>query len=175
FRQEGIVVQRITKRIDADLRVSSPRPGSFLQQIFVAAAPVLADVSIRVPLEALFTYFMGILLPPSRGSDVAVAIARHNVEIERQRTAQEGERTRQIEALAEVANNNNATTQQAPSILQNAQIGALRLPEDMRAMQVEIARMQSKLEAQRAREAEIAPYREVLDQIQKKGGRCTSS
>lgn len=63
-----------------------------------------------IPFQAVFSYAWNLLLPPTRGQQAAVDIAKYRIQ-------EEQERTRQYEIMADVANNNNAITQQALAIL----------------------------------------------------------
>jgi hypothetical protein len=120
FRQDGKVVNRLSSRVNADIRIKAPQQGSFVQEIIFFAAPVIAEASIQCSFEALFAYVWNLILPTNKASDIAVALAKQEVEREKQRTLQEVERTEQTRLMAEVANNSNATTQQALEILNYA-------------------------------------------------------
>lgn len=119
FRQNGKVLQRLTTRVNADIRVKAAAEGSFLQDVLVFTAPILAECAIQCHFEAMFAYIWDKILPASKGEDLAVEIAKQEVRRAEQTTLQEVQRTEQVRLMAEVANNNNATTQQALSILES--------------------------------------------------------
>ena len=119
FRQDRRVVRRLSRKVNADIRIRAAERGSFLQDVLIIAAPVIADCALQVSFQAIFSYAWNLLLPPARGQDVALQIANYKSELEKQKTEQERERTEQIRLMTEVANNNNATTQQALTILEH--------------------------------------------------------
>jgi hypothetical protein len=117
FRQEGKVISRLTTKVKADIRVKAPQEGSFLQDVLVVAVPAITECAINTSFESIFAYAWDKLLPKSKGTDVAVEIARKEVEREREQTKQEAEKTKQFQTLESVANAGFATTQQALDII----------------------------------------------------------
>lgn len=169
FRQTGKVLAKISTRVNADIRVAAPREGSFIQDILFVAAPVIAECAIQCSFEAIFAYVWDTILPTSKGKDLALALSIEETKREKERTAQEAERTKQISLMAEVANNNNATTQQALDILkdvleQNKTIhtpAAVLHPSD-------IKKIVQELEAEKEREELIQKNSTALAKIPKK-------
>lgn len=112
FRQEKRIVQRLSSKVKADIRVRAAERGSFVQEVLIVVAPIATQCALQVPFQAIFSYAWNLLLPPTRGQQAAVEIAKYRVQ-------EEQERTRQTELLTNVANNSNATTQQALDILRD--------------------------------------------------------
>jgi len=121
FRQDKRVVGRLTTKINADIRIKAATEGSFVQDVLIMALPAIADCAVQIPIEAMFAHAWSILFPASsEDTDLAIAIAKHRVDEEKERTIQEIERTSQIGLLTEVANANNATTNQTLEILRES-------------------------------------------------------
>ena len=111
FRQDRKVISRLSTRVEADIRIRAPKRGSFLQEIIITAAPIIADCALKVPFEAMVAYAWDKISPPNTNDkELAVVLAKQEIEKER-------EKTKQFEIFAEVVSNNNATTQQTLSIL----------------------------------------------------------
>ena len=111
FRQKQRVVSRITEKVYLDARIRAPAEGSFIQDIIIAAAPAISECAVKVPLDALFSQIWSLLLPSGRSKQEALDIGRTYVE-----HAQVG--ADNISEIRRIVESGNATTQQAPSILQ---------------------------------------------------------
>ena len=110
YRQTGRVVQRLTEKVDIDLRISTPRPGSWVQDIIQVAAPVLAEKALQVPLEVLVTWVLDRVFRPKESKEVALKVeqertkqAKEKTKRSKERTLQEKERTKQVKQVASLA------------------------------------------------------------------------
>jgi hypothetical protein len=113
FRQTGEVLERLNKRVSADFRVSAAEAGSFLDPIFLYAAPIAADPNVRwllanIPFDKVFAWALDKVIPTRTNNEQLLAIVTKqldvigqiaNVNIAREATAQERERTAQLQAV----------------------------------------------------------------------------
>ena len=105
FRQHKRVLSRITTKVNLDARIRAPEPGSFVQDIIMAAMPIVADCALKVPFEAIFSHVWSLLLPAGRTRQEAIEIGEAFV--------QHGQGTaKQLEEVRRIVESGNATTQQ---------------------------------------------------------------
>ena len=138
FRQSGRIKERISFNINADIRVRAPQQGSFIQEVILHSAPIIAEPALRCSFEALYAFAWNLILPRSNANDVAIALSKQETEREKQRTIQEKERTAQtkvlgniaseaIAAMAKVSSEAIATTPQTLKILEHSVLNGLTL------------------------------------------------
>ncbi len=89
YRLSRRVLGRLTKKINADIRIGSPEKGSFLVNVIVNAAPVLQDPLVQLSLETLYTHIVGRYFPAVSATSDAVKLAQ--------------EQTKQTEALVRLS------------------------------------------------------------------------
>ncbi len=94
FRQTGRVLGKITQKIRVDYRAPTSRDGSWIQDIVLVAAPIIADNAIKVPIETMVAFVLERLIP-SKGKKAEIAEKLIELSNEREKTAREIERTRQ--------------------------------------------------------------------------------
>jgi hypothetical protein len=111
FRQRGRVLSRITSRVNLDARIRASRPGSFIQDVLLVSAPLIADAAVKVPFEVLFAHFWSLLLPAGRSKQDAIDIGEKFVAVA-------AEQTNQVAEVRKIVESGNATTQQALRILE---------------------------------------------------------
>lgn len=145
FRQTGRVLSRITERINVDFRVPTPTPGSWVQDIILVSAPIIAEASIKAPISILVAHVFQRLSGLMGGKKHALELARQLTAQERERTAQERERSAQESEI---------TTQQAISIID-------RLVRERRGddqQRLRLAQAQAELASALAREQALSAY-----------------
>ncbi len=158
FRQRGRVLSRISSRVNLDARIRASRPGSFIQDVILASAPLIADAAIKVPFDVIFAHFWSLLLPAGRSKQDAVDIGEKFV-----RFAEE--QTDQISEVRKIVESGNATTQQALRILElvlnsknTASMGLSLSPEELESRRQDLI-------TEQGRERLLEPYREALQSI----------
>ena len=166
FRKEGVIAARLTTKVDTDIRIRAPERGSFIQDVLLLSAPLLAESTIQCSFQALFSYVWGLLLPQSRAADVAVELAKQEVAREKQHTKQEKERTKQMQIMADVAQTSNATSQQALQVLEHAVVKGLTIAnEHFRLSKDDIKNLRNEAQAATEREKIIRENQEQLSKI----------
>lgn len=159
FRQRGRVLSRINSKVNLDARIRASRPGSFIQDVLLVSAPLLADAAVKVPFEVLFSHVWSLLLPAGRSKQDAVEIAQRFVDVT-------SEQTKQTEEMRKIVESGNATTQQALDVLQNV----LNSRTDHRDLGLELSpdeliSRREDLMAELAREQLLLPYQSELQAI----------
>jgi hypothetical protein len=91
---------RITERINVDFRVPAPAPGSWVQDIVLVSAPIIAEAAVKVPIGMLVAHVFRRLADMIGGKKEALALAQQVTAQERERTAQEREKSAQAEQLS---------------------------------------------------------------------------
>ena len=99
FRNTGTVPAKIGRRINAKFNIAAPQTGSWIADIYGAAAPVVgavggASVFLEVPLKALMAWVFK-RLTGGRSNQVETLL-----KLERERTKQSKQETRRAELLA---------------------------------------------------------------------------
>ena len=160
FRQTGNALEKMSKKVDADIRVSTAKKGSWELAISLAAIPSLAGCTISVPLKTLFLYLLNYVKKPAKPEELALKLAELEVEKEKERTKQTSEETKRLEIVRDIVSTQSATTNQALELLatyhtDNSDDKGL----DNRPMLVK------ELDAQINYEAEVAPYIDELQSI----------
>ncbi|QQS57645.1 MAG: hypothetical protein IPN28_02145 [Alphaproteobacteria bacterium] len=117
FRQKGIVLDRISKKIEADIRVSAAKEGSWELSVILEKIPNIAQCTLKVPLTSLFSYIMNKLKPPSKGKELAMELAQIELSRERERTLQSSEETKRLQIMADILGAKEATAQQALEVI----------------------------------------------------------
>lgn len=158
FRQRGRILSRINSKVNLDARIRASRPGSFVQDVLLVSAPLLADAAVKVPFEVLFSHVWSLLLPAGRSKQDAVEIAQRFVETS-------SENTEQVREIRKIVESGNATTQQALEVLR----AAISSP-DLRNMGLdlspdELKSRQEDLIAELGREQLLLPFQAELEAI----------
>jgi len=106
FRQTGIVLSKITRRVNAEYRVPTPERGSWVMDVVQFAAPLMGEMAFKVPIEVMMAHVMEQLIPGRKSRETLKEILSEprspdseRTILERERTAQERERTEQIRLL----------------------------------------------------------------------------
>jgi len=106
FRQTGIVLSKITRRVNAEYRVPTPERGSWIMDVVQFAAPLMGEMEFKVPIEVMIAHVMERLIPGRKSRETLKEILSEprsldseRTVLERERTAQERERTEQIRLL----------------------------------------------------------------------------
>jgi hypothetical protein len=161
FRQTGQVLSKITRRVDADYRISTPTRGSFIMEVIQIAAPVIGEMAIKVPIHVLMAHVMEHLTPGKKTRELATEVLNErrstesaSIAHERERTAQEKERTEQVRLLT-------APTSQALELVSKA-LEQSRSADPRSQILHEI---QGELVASIEREALIQSYQNELSKI----------
>lgn len=160
FRQTGRALNRISERINVDYRVPAARQGSWIMDVLHVAGPPLAEMVIKVPIDAMIAHVFAQLRPNSKIADTIIRL-------EEQRTAQERERTRQARAQARLAQEQVAAIREQTRTTQQA----LRLVERMLNERPDPEARQQLEEVQREalangeRDALLEQYRQELENI----------
>jgi hypothetical protein len=113
FRQDGRVVSRLTTTVNADIRIKAPIGGSIVHEALMVALPTISECAIKCSFEAVFAYVWDLILPKSKGPDIALELARTELLREEQRTLQEGQRTTQMQIMSAFASSAIATTSES--------------------------------------------------------------
>jgi hypothetical protein len=108
FRKTGEVLDRLNIYVEADFRVTAPTEGSFLETVWLYAAPLIADAQkvqgfLQIPFDKLLPYLWSKLIPSTSGSQQLGTIAEKQADAIQQMAlaSQERERTGQIQAIQE--------------------------------------------------------------------------
>ncbi|MBB5693339.1 hypothetical protein [Muricoccus pecuniae] len=108
FRKTGEVLERLSVYVEADFRVTAPIDGSFLENVWLYAAPAIADAKqiqsfLKIPFDKLFPYIWSKLIPSTSGSQQLAKIAETQADAIQQmaKASQERERTAQVQATQE--------------------------------------------------------------------------
>lgn len=121
FRQTGIVIERITDKIDVDLRVGAPKKSSFLQEVFVVTAPIVAQHAFQVPLEAMFAHVWSMFGVANRNENEITEVARLQLERDKIELERDKERTKQLEIFKDVAQQGFTSNKVALELIGNLQ------------------------------------------------------
>lgn len=119
YRQTGHVLDRVTRRINTDIRVGTAQAGSWELSVLLDKIPILEGASLKVPLGKLFSYILKRSKPKAKGRVLAYEIAKLKLLEERERTKQSEQETLRVQTFAHISKSQNATTQQALKILEN--------------------------------------------------------
>lgn len=108
FRNTGQVVERIQGKVNADFRVGVPQEGSYLQEIMLYAAPLVADFQhvqsiIKIPFDKLFPFLLSKVIPSVSGSNRLAIIAEKQIDaiVQLAASSQAREQTAQVMAVEE--------------------------------------------------------------------------
>lgn len=112
YRQHKKIVERLQSKVDIDLRVRAPTPGSYIQEILIYAAPIVADCAIKAPIDALIAYVLDKTFPTGKAESAAVRIAE-------ERTKQSVQETARFQMMKEVSLQGYASTSQALTIIED--------------------------------------------------------
>ena len=166
FRRTGRVAQRITSATYIDMRIAAPERGSFIEDILVPSLQQGLAAIVSTPLSALISYVWHLMTPRQPKTDEIIhELARRQVELEEQRTAQEAEKTKQFEAMRDVAAGGHATTSLALEIISSALRNA-QLQDDAGNLSARSLHEASlELTAEREREREFDAYRSELEKV----------
>ena len=145
FRQTGRVLERIHAKVQADYRVSSPRPGSWVLDVVLVNSLPLAQMLIQVPIDIMLAYVIDRLIPANKPRSIAL-------EIERERTAQSREETRRHEIMA-----------QSNAIALNALSRALDASQVHQDRLVQALEARSELQAARDRSLSLRAHNDELN------------
>lgn len=63
FRQTGLTLQRIRRRINADYRITTPQPGSWDLEIAAVLLPLIGQCFLQVPIDVLVAWVWGKVVP----------------------------------------------------------------------------------------------------------------
>lgn len=161
FRQTGMVLYKITRRVNADYRVPTPRSGSWILDVVQIAVPILGEMALKVPIEVLMAYVVERLIPGRRSREMAGEIIARDrpdggdrIALERERTAQEHQRTEQIRLLTD-------TNSKALNLLEK-ELGRRR--DDSPTVKL-LSDIQGELVASSEREMVVENYKTELDKI----------
>jgi hypothetical protein len=161
FRQTGIVLSKITRRVNAEYRIATPERGSWIMDVVQFAAPLVGEMAFKVPIEVMMAHVMERLIPGHKSRETLKevftetrSLDRARTALERERTAQEHERTEQIRLLTN-------TNTKALDILGKT-LG--RLSADSPAAQT-LHDVRDELTASSVREHMIEHYKSELDKV----------
>jgi len=155
FRQTGKVVDRITHKINVDYRIGTPKAGSWELGIIQAAAPVISEVLIKVPIDILVTWAIDKVTNQTSAKDTAIKLAQERTAQERERTDQSREETRRL-MLMEKSN------QKLLSILDEELKNKREIERDLRE---QLTQSQQELLTADVRAQTMGNYRAQLDTI----------
>lgn len=120
FRRSGRVPPRVTRSTYVDVFVETPKDGSFLEVLLIKSQEAAAS-AISAPLTSLIALVWNTILPRDQRAEtdlLEMAKIQRDEEIERTRQSeQETERLRELRLIIETE---NATTQQALALADNA-------------------------------------------------------
>jgi hypothetical protein len=165
FRQKGNVLQKISKKIDADIRVGTAKSGSWELEVALAFLPVFSECKIGIPLDVLFAYVVNLFKPKPKGPELVLALAKEH-------TKQSQEETKRLQLIKEYADGKEKTTQQALkavqqtiTILDKAGFQQVNQLTGKPTSKEEFRSIMRELKAERNYLTLIAPYSDDLDQI----------
>lgn len=167
YRQTGHLLDRISKKVDADIRVSAAREGSWELGIILEALPELVKCKVTVPLGALVSYVFNYIKPKSKGKSLALELAKVDLAKEKQRTLQTQEETRRLEIMASLSHSNREpTAPEALRVINNYNFYQVEnLVPGLISGQKELDYIKKELEAEEEFEKSIEEYKDELDQI----------
>ncbi len=161
FRQTGQVLSKITRRVDADYQISTPARGSFVLEVIQTAAPLLAEMAIKVPINVIMAHVMERLTPGRKSRELASELLDDRRSGESERTAQERERTIQEKEKTEQIRIQASTTQQALRLVSDALSTLLPTHPQTQALKD----VHAELKASSERDRLAAPYQRELEKI----------
>ncbi|MDR3570592.1 MAG: hypothetical protein P4L81_00105, partial [Candidatus Pacebacteria bacterium] len=154
FRRTGRVPKRISNRNYVDLKIKAPEKGSFPLDILIPLAIEAHKIIVEydIPVTEFVKYIIHLIkrIIPER-EDKIIALAKIDLDRERERTAQSAEETKRIQAIRDMVHSSNINTNAAIDVLQRT-ITAVdtRIPQI--ADQREIKEILSELLEAKARE-----------------------
>lgn len=119
FRQKAYVPERLSDKVNVDLRIGVPQRSSFLQQVIIAGAPLLAECAFKVPLEAMFAHVWSTFGIASRNEGDVSELARLQYETARFELSRDKQATKQLEAMRDVAEKGFETHQMALGVIKD--------------------------------------------------------
>ncbi len=167
YRQTGYLLDRMSKKVEADIRVSAAREGSWELGIILEALPDLVDCSITVPLGAFLGYIFNYIKPKSKGKSLALKLAKVDLAKEEQRTLQTQEETKRLEIIASLSHSDREpTAPEALHVINNYNFYQIEsiVPGEISGQQ-ELDYIKNELEAEKEFEKSIEEYKDELDQI----------
>lgn len=170
YRQTGHVLDRVTRKVNTDIRVGTAQSGSWELSVLLSKIPFLEGASLKVPLGKLFSYILKRSKPKAKGRVLAYEIAKLRLLEERERTKQSEQETHRLQMLAQITRSQNATTQQALKILENVTYEqAQQIAADSETLEIEDKRefkfIIDELNADLALEKDIQEYMPQLEAI----------
>lgn len=166
FRRTGRVAQRITSATYIDMRIAAPERGSFIEDILVPSLQQGLAAVVSTPLSALISYVWHLMTPRQPKTDEIISeLARRQVDLEEQRTAQEIERTKQLEAMRDIAAGGHATTTLALEIVNSALQNTQMHDEVGNLSARSLREAELELMAEREREKEFDAYKTELEKV----------
>lgn len=155
YRQTGRILGRITENIDVDFRISAPKQGSWIQDVLLASAPILADATIKVPIDIMVAWVFEKLVPSGHSRNSAARIVEAHARQEEARAQQSHEETERFRILAE-SNQRALDAMEQLSKNQAVQIGEFT---------DQITETRDELRAAVARIDALEKYRKELNEI----------
>jgi len=165
FRRSGQVSQKITGQSYVNIFVEAPQEGSFLETILIQSQETAAS-AISAHLSRLISLVWNTLLQrPDTTENELLEMARIQLAEEEQRTQQAREQTFQMNELRQIVDSQNATTQQALSLVDQALNSSNRAYDRAEIDRGRMLALQRELERERARQQRIELDRSELENI----------
>jgi hypothetical protein len=115
FRRTGIVAKKISGKAKIEIYVSPAQQGSFVEDILVPAIKQGSAAAVSTSLTTLISYIWHLLVPISSETESDI------IKIAQIRAQEEGERTKQFEAMQRIVEVGAATNSQALELVHWAQ------------------------------------------------------
>lgn len=165
FRQTGKILERVSEKIDADIRVSAAKEGSWELEIALASIPALG-LSLSVPLNVLLGYILNSVKPKSKGQDIAVQLARIELARERERTKQGHIDASRLRSLENIVRSQSATVKEALSLLKDRSYADVdKACPNIIESKEELEFIKDELRAEKKYQKMIEPYEAELNNI----------
>jgi hypothetical protein len=172
YRRTGRVPQKITRQMGVDIIIRAPEKGSFPIDIvahIITEGTKYHGLVSQIPLGSLFKFLLQAvktLLPES--NDRIVALAQLELDRERERTKQSAQETKRTAELRKIVESQNATTQQALSLV-NKQ---LEKPDtalfDLKESVASLTALKDEIEEIISRERDLEDYGQVIQNLPRK-------
>lgn len=192
FRNTGIVLDKITRQVNVDLRVSAPEKGSFYDPIefYNNIVPFLGDAHVpailsQIPFDKVLAWAIGKIIKPSNDKKLLEIIDQQNnllskqidLSLSREASAVERERTAQIQAVQDterlrilqgIIKEKSSELSESPEIVKEVSEIAQRnssLQTPTKEPDADTAFITAELSAEVNRSSFTEEYTELFDQI----------
>lgn len=161
FRKTQRVLDKVSEKIEADIRVSAAKKGSWELEVLIVLLPAVTECLVKVPLEILFAYLINFLKPKSKGK----LLAEELIKIEEERTKQSQEETKRMQIMRDALKDQMTASLALMKIQEHDLTSLKKVRPDLIENQTDLDFIAKELQAEIDYENMIEPYKPELEKI----------